>query len=173
MPARISAEELERLATDLESDRVERKESLGDREKIGQAICAFANDLPGHRKPGVLFIGLRDDGTPAGKPVTDQMLRNLAAFRDDGRIQPIPSLDVFKETIRGSEVAVMIVQPCLAPPVAYKGVVWVRVGPRLARATREEIRRLAERRRAVDLPYEPATAAFRDARRPSTGLFSE
>ncbi len=47
--------ELEALLADLECDRVERKVSLADRERIREAICAFANDMPGHGKPGVLF----------------------------------------------------------------------------------------------------------------------
>ena len=44
--------ELETLMGDLESDRVERKESLSDGDKVRQAVCAFANDLPGHNAPG-------------------------------------------------------------------------------------------------------------------------
>jgi ATP-dependent DNA helicase RecG len=48
--------ELEILLHDLEADRVERKASISDRNKICQAICAFANDLPNHRQPSVLFI---------------------------------------------------------------------------------------------------------------------
>jgi ATP-dependent DNA helicase RecG len=47
--------ELEKLLTDLESDRVERKASVSDRGKIQEAICAFANDLANHQQPGVLF----------------------------------------------------------------------------------------------------------------------
>ncbi len=47
----LSPEELEALFLDLESDRVERKRSAADRSAIRQAICAFANDLPDHRKP--------------------------------------------------------------------------------------------------------------------------
>lgn len=45
----LSLEELEALMADLESDRVERKASISDRDRIRQAICAFANDLPDHR----------------------------------------------------------------------------------------------------------------------------
>ena len=56
--------ELERMLDDLEADRAERKESWADSDKIRQAICAFANDLPGHSKPGVLFIGVDDKGIP-------------------------------------------------------------------------------------------------------------
>lgn len=42
---------LERMLTDLESDLVERKESFrGDSpERVREAVCTFANDLPDHR----------------------------------------------------------------------------------------------------------------------------
>lgn len=36
-----------------ESDRVERKESRSDAGRVREAICAFANDLPGSGEPGV------------------------------------------------------------------------------------------------------------------------
>ena len=56
------------MMTDVESDLVERKESLrGDAPNgIRQAVCAFANDLPDHRRPGLVFVGTRDDGSPGG-----------------------------------------------------------------------------------------------------------
>ena len=68
--------DLEAMLSDLESELVERKESLrkappgkdGPIERIRQAVGAFANDLPGHRRPGVVFVGARDDGTPSGIP---------------------------------------------------------------------------------------------------------
>ena len=51
--------ELEALLDDLESDKAERKESWSGRtpKKGRQAVCAFANDLPNHNAPGVLFVG--------------------------------------------------------------------------------------------------------------------
>ena len=49
-------EALTALLDDIESDRVERKESFADGDKIRQAICAFANDLPDHRQPGMLSV---------------------------------------------------------------------------------------------------------------------
>lgn len=146
--------ELEALLTDIESDRVERTQSPKNGDKIGQAICAFANDLPGHARVGVLFIGVKDDGSCAGTPITDELLRNLGGYRDDGNIQPIPLLIVHKRSVRGCEVAVVLVHPSDAPPVRYKGRVWIRVGPRRALATPEEERRLAERRRFRDLPFD-------------------
>lgn len=145
---------LQRLLTDLESDRVERKASIADKEKICQAICAFANDLPQHRKPGVIVIGARDDGSPSGVPVTDRLLQDLADLRSNGNIHPFPSLTVQKRSLDQGEVAVVVVEPSDAPPVRYKGRTWIRVGPRRDVATAEEEGRLAEKRRARDLPFD-------------------
>jgi len=41
-------EALTTLLNDLESERVERKSSAADRDRLREAICAFSNDLPNH-----------------------------------------------------------------------------------------------------------------------------
>jgi ATP-dependent DNA helicase RecG len=150
----LTDEELTVLLTDLESDRVERKQSHSDREKIREAICAFANDLPGHRAPGIIFVGVKDDGACAGLAVTDALLLTLSDMRTDGNILPIPSITVQKKDLKGCQLAVVIVEPTDAPPVRLRGRVWIRVGPRRALATPEEERRLSERRRSRDLPFD-------------------
>jgi ATP-dependent DNA helicase RecG len=143
---------------------VERKASISDRNVIRQAICAFANDLPNHQQPGVLFIGVNNDGTCANLPITDQLLLTLSDIRSDGNILPFPSIIVQKRIISGCELAVVIVEPSDAPPVRFNGRVWVRVGLRRATATAEEERRLAEKRRAKDLPFDlrPLVSAILD-----------
>ena len=146
--------ELEPLLDEIESDRVERKEAASDSDKIRQAICAFANDLPGHDQPGVLFVGVDDHGRPTGLTITDQLLQNLASMRGDGNILPFPSLTVQKRNLKGQDVAVVLVQPADAPPVRFKGTVWIRVGPRRAIASPQEERILAERRRHRDAPFD-------------------
>ncbi|MEQ8387067.1 MAG: ATP-binding protein [Coleofasciculus sp. A1-SPW-01] len=150
----MNDQELAILLNDLESDRVERKASIADRNIIRQAICAFANDLPNHQQPGVLFIGVNDDGTCANLPITDQFLLTLSDIRSDGNILPFPCMIVQKRTISGCELVVVIVEPSDDPPVRFNGRIWVRVGPRRATATRQEERRLAEKRRAKDLPFD-------------------
>jgi ATP-dependent DNA helicase RecG len=146
--------ELEALLSDLESDRVERKASLSDPSKIRQAICAFANDMPDHNRPGALLVGANDDGTCANLPITDELLRTLSDMRSDGNILPLPSIVVQKRIIRGCGLAVVLVQPSDAPPVRFKGRIWIRVGPTLRIATAQEERRLSEKRRSRDLPYD-------------------
>lgn len=147
-------EEITDLLTDLESDRVERKAAASDMAKIREAVCSFANDLPGQRKPGVLFIGANDDGSCAHLPITDSLLLTLSDIRSDGNIVPLPAMSVGKRTLNGCDTAVIIVQPSAAPPVRYKGRTCIRVGPRRAYATPEEEKRLSERRRFADLPFD-------------------
>ena len=142
------------LLDDLESDRVERKASTSDGSKIRQAICAFANDLPHHKKPGVLFVGVNDDGTCANLSITEQLLLDLANIRSEGKILPFPVLQVNKRMINGCELVVVIVEASDAPPVRFDGRTWIRVGPRRATATPEEERRLNEKRRSRDLPFD-------------------
>ena len=45
--------ELEALLSDVESDRAERKELWKGNAPVsgGEAVCAFANDLPDRRRP--------------------------------------------------------------------------------------------------------------------------
>ena len=150
----MDLQELLFMLNDLESDLVERKASLSNPDRIRQAICAFANDLPDHRRPGVIFVGANDNGSCSGLPVTDELLLQLSHMRDDGKIQPIPSITVEKKVIEGCEIAVVIVKPSLAPPIRLSGVTWIWVGPRRAIATPEEEKILAERRRSRDLPYD-------------------
>ncbi len=159
---RLSDEELEALLADLESDRAERKESFnGDApEKVRQAVCAFANDLPGHARQGVAFIGARDDGTPTNLQITDDLLLSLASIRSDGNIQPIPSMSVEKRLLRGAEMAVITVLPADAPPVRYKGRTYIRTGPRRDIASLQDERILNERRRHRNLPFDLQPVSF-------------
>jgi len=140
--------EIEALLLDLESDRVERTESTRDTDKFSRAVCAFANDMPGHGEPGVLLVGARDDGTLAGLEVNDRLLQRLGALRADGNILPLPSIRVQRVSLEGGDVAVVEVDPSDLPPVRYKGQVCIRVGPRRANANEQEERILSERRTA-------------------------
>ena len=146
--------ELEELLFDLESDRIERKGSISDMKKIRQSVCAFANDLPNHQLPGVIFIGAKDDGSCAGLAITDELLLTLSDMRSDGNILPMPMLTVQKRTLRGCELAIVITEPSDLTPVRYQGRIWIRVGPRRAIASAEEERRLNEKRRSRDLPFD-------------------
>lgn len=164
--------ELEGMLADIESDLAERKESLkGDAPtKAREAVCAFANDLPDHRRAGVVFIGAHDDGTPSQLEVTDELLRQVADMKTDGNIVPPPTLTVEKRTLRGHDMAVVTVWPADSPPVRYKGRIHIRIGPRRDIASAQDERILNEKRRHGDRPFDlhpipAATLADLDRRR--------
>ncbi len=170
-----SDKQLEALLDDLESDLAERKESWkGDAPDKGrQSICAFANDLPGHEKPGVLFVGAKDDGNPSGLAITDELLRTLSDIKTDGNILPPPSIIVEKRHLKNADLAVVFVQPSDAPPVRYRGRIWLRVGPRLCLATAQDERVLNEKRRGRDLPFDVQPLPSCDLKELSKLLFVE
>lgn len=150
----LTDEDLAVLLQGGEADRVERKRNAEDNDRIREAICAFANDLPDHRLPGVVFVGVEDDGSCANLAITDRLLGTLGGMRDDGAITPFPIMEVRKCELAGCLVAVVIVQPSDNPPVRYRGRTWIRVGPRRAIATPDEERRLVEKRRWGNLPFD-------------------
>ena len=150
----MTNEELLALLSDVESAAVERTSSVRDTDKLGEAICAFANDLPNYGQPGVLVIGVNNDGSCADVDITYQLLQNLGAIRSDGNLLPQLSMTVEKRRLGNCETAVITVQPASDTPVRYKGVAWIRVGPRRARASAQDERLLTEKRRFRDQPFD-------------------
>lgn len=153
---RLTDNQLLQLLNDLESDCAERKETFKGEssKKARQTVCAFANDLPGNNRPGVLFIGAKDNGEPSGLDITDQLLLSLADMKTDGNILPLPVLSVEKRTLKGADMAVVTVLPSDMPPVRYAGRIWTRTGPRQSIANEQEERILNERRRYKNLPFD-------------------
>ena len=97
--------ELRQIITGCEADRVEFTTSTSDVDKWSQAVCAFANDLPNHREPGYLLLGVADDGRIAGIEVQDELLTRLGNLRGNGQIQPLPSLTIEKVSTSDGDVA--------------------------------------------------------------------
>lgn len=151
--------ELEAMLADGKSELLELKAVWKQDEKRSgrKVVCAFANDYGEHEKPGVLIVGLDDDGTPSGLEIDDELLRRLTDIKLDGRILPIPCLTVEKRHLRGADVAVMIVRPSEAPPVRYDGRIYIRVGSSCIAASVQDEKILCEKRLEHDLPYDIQT----------------
>jgi ATP-dependent DNA helicase RecG len=152
----LNDEQLTALLDDLESDRTERKAAWAGNapEKSRQAVCAFANDLPNHGQPGIVFIGANDDGSAANIAITDQLLLTLSDMKTDGKIVPLPTLTVEQRVLKGAAMAVVTVWPADAPPVRYEGRIWIRVGPRRGNASAQDERILNEKRRHRDRAFD-------------------
>jgi len=155
----LTEAQLVELLSDLESDRIERTESANHTDKFCQAVCAFANDLPNHRQPGYLLIGVRDDGSLSGLSVIDPLLQELGAIRSNGNVLFPPVMTVSKFSLPGGDVAVVEVLPSDMPPVRYKGRVYIRVGPRKAIANEQEERILSVWRTAAARSFDARPCA--------------
>lgn len=145
----ITPEELKQLILSGETDRLELTVSKTNDEKFGQAVCAFANDLPNSGLPGYLVIGINDQLQPTGIQIDDKLLQLLGAIRSDGLLLPPPSMQVAKMVIDGHDVAVVEVQPGHVPPYQFKGNVWIRIDPRKGKATEGDEQLLSERRSSL------------------------
>ena len=101
--------------------RTQTQRSGADRSGIRRNICAFANDLAGGARVGIICVRLEDDGRCAGLDIDDQLLRNLVQMRQDGNILPIPSMQVERKVLEQCPLAVVQVEPAANPPVRYQG----------------------------------------------------
>ena len=167
--------ELARLIKGREAERVEFKATLkGDApNRIREAICAFANDLPGSGEPGIVAVGLTDSGEPSELAITDKLLRQLTDMRSDGNIIHPPTLLAEKRRYRDADIAVVIVLPSDSPPVRYKGTIHVRNGPRRGIASAQEEHILNERRLARDRFFDVAPIPGTGPDDLSQGRFNE
>ena len=57
----MTQEELREIIAIDENYRIELTTSTGDMDKFQEAICAFANNMPGSRKKGYLLIGVKNN----------------------------------------------------------------------------------------------------------------
>ncbi len=152
MNGAYSDDELVEMLRNPESELVERKQSLKGRARDGirEAICAFANDLPNFRRPGVVFVGVQDDGEPAGLNISDELQIQLGSMKTDGRIVPPPTMSVQRRELLAKDVAIVVVQPSDSPPVRCDGRIWIRIGSRRGLATAQDERILNEKRKFLD-----------------------
>ena len=157
----LTKDELIHLMTDLESETVERTRAFDKADKMGQAICAFANDLSDRNVPGYLLLGVNNDGTWSGKRIDDQRLTALGGLKTEGNLLPPPAMAMEVFHLDGGDAVVIEVFPSIYPPIRYQGQIWVRLGARKALATADDIHILEEKRlrfgrRFEEMPCCPA-----------------
>ncbi len=141
----MTLEELYEIIAINENYRIELTTSTGDMDKFQEAICAFANDMPGTRKKGYLLIGVRNNGEIDGLKVDDALMKKISGIRSDGNILPLPVMSTEKVETDMGDVLVVEVTPSFDTPVRYRGRTFIRIGPRRDIASADEERILAER----------------------------
>ncbi len=123
----LTEEKLRQMMTDLEAENVERTRAFDKADKMGQAICAFANDLAGRSVSGYLLLGVEKDGRVSGKRIDDEHLTSLGGLKTEGNLLPPPAMALEVFHLAEGDVVVITVFPSAYPPIRYQGQVWIRI----------------------------------------------
>ncbi len=137
-----------------ETFRVEKTISVNRASKFGEAICAFANDLPDEGKSGDLLVGVNDNNEIEGLSLDEQIEQTLLDFSRDGRIIPSPTIFTKIFHLEKGDVCVAEVLPSTLPPVRFNGKICVRKGPRREYATEQEEKILIEKRNRLGVTFD-------------------
>lgn len=152
------------LALTEETERVEWKQSLRDRDDALRAVCALANDLGDSRRPGFFVVGVDDKGAPVGGYSTpaerDSAQQKLASWLGSVKLLPTPSFSIEAVAHRGDTVLIVRIEPMPVPPlVKVDGVAYVRRGTTTSHARDADILRLMERRADRQMPFDARPVA--------------
>ena len=148
-----------------ESASVEWKESDRDWNKILEAVCAMANDLPGQGQAGVIVLGVRNDGVPVGLPYATAQERDAARLKiadnlNSTKLLPHPSYRIEETELlhdgKPRYLMALVVEPCAVPPVVKaNGRAYVRSTAQTRAANDADYARLMERRPNVPFDLRP------------------
>jgi len=121
-----------------ENERLEFKESLRLKEEISQAVSAFSN-----ANGGSILIGVSDDGKVIGVDIGRNTLEVLANYIKRNTDHAIfPSVEVLDS--EGKKIIVIEVKESTEKPVFFKNHTYKRVGKTNQQVSSSELRKLAK-----------------------------
>lgn len=128
-----------------EAETTEFKKTLGQKEKSGEDLVAFAN-----KNGGIIYFGISDERTILGiQNFSEKMLRDLSQIYTDNT-EPKLYPEITKEIISGKDVIKVTIQPSQTPYHTFKGKAYLRVGSSSKYMGQEEYKkRLLEYQRNI------------------------
>jgi len=135
----MKPEELRKLVSGGESERIEFKRSTGQRTEAAKAVCAMLNGLG-----GFVVFGVSNNGELLGQEVGLKTLEDITA--ELRRIEPPAFPDVETIHLKKGNAAVLLTVPGGGGPYTFDGRAYLRHGPTTRVMPRNEYeRRLVER----------------------------
>jgi len=129
--------ELTKLITKGESETLEFKPSLSQRDKICKALSGFSNT-----KGGTILVGISDNGRVIGIDIGRKTLEDLAGYVKENTDPSIfPSIKQVE--INKKKIIAITVEESKEKPVFFKDKAYKRVGKSTHRILSSELRRLA------------------------------
>jgi len=131
-----------------ESDMLEFKKSTGQRTRIAETVCGFANAAGGQ-----VLVGVSDRGELVGQHMGSHTLEDLQ--REFAEIEPplYPDIDLVPVD-SSSSVLVVAVEAGPSAPYVYRGRPYRRAGPTTVELPQSEYQRLLVERSHASLRWE-------------------
>lgn len=134
------ADILSRL-TNVEDATVERKTASDYRDWVRGAV-AFSNSLP-LNEPGIIYIGVYNDGRIEGKPITEDFLKKVS--RELGNVYPAIYPQIHVKQKDGKDFVVVIVFGSPDKP-HFAGKSYIRDGTQSPEASEQQFKELIAKR---------------------------
>lgn len=119
----MTFEDIEKLTSQMETGKIEFKETTGQLERGMETICAFLNGMG-----GTLLFGINDKGKIIGQELSDKTKREIAeAIR---RIEPFATIEVSYTAIpdaNKSIITLYVEEQRYMRPFSYKGRAYQRI----------------------------------------------
>ena len=140
--------ELRELVTAGEGERLELKETTGQRTEACKALCAFLN-----KDGGSVVFGATDQGDVRGQQVSDRTKRELSEVF--GRFEPAADIGMeFVEVGGGREAIVCRVEKGPGRPYVWEGRAYKRVQSTTVTMPQEEYERMLSDRKGFQSDWE-------------------
>jgi ATP-dependent DNA helicase RecG len=111
----MTLQELQELAQQGESDRLEFKRSSAQFPRAGESLCAFMNGTGGHA-----LVGVAPDGTIVGQEVADKTFQDLAQVLR--RLDPPIPYQVERVRLNGTDAREILVLGAVPSPLPARGM---------------------------------------------------
>lgn len=121
---------------DQESETIEYKESLSEREEAGQTICGFAN-----KKGGKLCFGVKNNGEIIGiSNITEKTNRDITQFLYEN-LEPKIYFSLEKQSYGDKDIIEVSVKASLQPIHTFKEIPYIRMGSSTRKMSQDEYQR--------------------------------
>lgn len=156
-----------KIKTFNESEILELKTSLSEKEEILETISAFSN-----KRGGKILVGVDPSGKVIGVTIGKNTIENLAGEikqHTDPKVFPIISV----QKINSKDVIEINVSEYPIKPVFVKDKVFIRVGKSNQKASAEKIRSFINEQKVRHWDSEPSTAKLSDLSSKKIKLFTK
>lgn len=147
----------------VESETVEFKESLNEKQDGGESLCAFVN-----KNGGTLYFGVKNNGDLVGiQTISEKTIRDLSQYYYDN-FEPAIVFSIEAKNIQGINIIIIKADKSSTPHHTFKGKSYIRIGPTTRPMSQEELQRRLVYYKSTNKDY--SSTIIKDAKMPDLSI---